>query len=207
MDLLFEQPAEHETATDCEEARTLHNDARKHSRTLKFSVGDTVMARNYGTSTKWVPARVIKLCGSRVCLVEVPGSVWKRHFEQLRKCGLKYDNVAEPEEVIFMPPETAQPLSVNTVPAPPPTPRISSKQLHEKSDSTTGSENETDEDGSSYLTADNTDDDGSTAHNSPANKNDTFKKEQENKKELDKTVGQRRSNRATKGVPPPRLIL
>ena len=52
----------------------------------KFSVGEAVMTRDYRSSKpKWIPGRISRVCGTRICEVKVPIGTWKRHFEQIRK--------------------------------------------------------------------------------------------------------------------------
>ena len=53
--------------------------------TREFSIGQTVLARNYTGSTKWVPGIIRTQLGPLSCEVEVkPGLVWRRHTDQLR---------------------------------------------------------------------------------------------------------------------------
>lgn len=50
----------------------------------QFHAGDAVLARNYGREEKWIPRVVTEvLGGSRHYMVEVFGSLWKRHVDQL----------------------------------------------------------------------------------------------------------------------------
>ena len=51
--------------------------------TREFSIGQTVIARNYTGSTKWVPGIIRTQLGPLSYEVEVkPGSVWRRHTDQ-----------------------------------------------------------------------------------------------------------------------------
>lgn len=69
LDLLKEQPAK----------RTFDDSG-------KFAVGDPVMARDYrSTGEKWIPGKVMRKCGTRICDVKVPNGVWRRHCEQMRR--------------------------------------------------------------------------------------------------------------------------
>ena len=53
--------------------------------TREFSIGQTVIARNYTGSTKWVPGIIRTQLGPLSYEVEVkPGLVWRRHTDQLR---------------------------------------------------------------------------------------------------------------------------
>ena len=53
--------------------------------TREFSIGQTVIARNYTGSTKWVPGIIRTKLGPLSNEVEVkPGLVWRRHTDQLR---------------------------------------------------------------------------------------------------------------------------
>ena len=72
LDLLSESPVRQEDFTPDQQS--------------KFKVGDAVMVRDYmDTSKKWIQGVVKSLHGKCVCLVEVSGKVWKRHFDQMRK--------------------------------------------------------------------------------------------------------------------------
>ena len=52
----------------------------------KFKIGDGVMARLYNGRQKWMPGKVVKLCGKKVALIESSSGTHKRHFNQIRKC-------------------------------------------------------------------------------------------------------------------------
>ena len=58
------------------------------SRTAKrglrqFNAGDPVLARNYGRGEKWMQGVITEVLGSRHYVVDVSGSLWKRHVDQL----------------------------------------------------------------------------------------------------------------------------
>ena len=50
----------------------------------KFVVGQRVIARNYGTGSKWKPGVIVRQNGPLSYLVKVEGMYWKRHVDQLR---------------------------------------------------------------------------------------------------------------------------
>ena len=53
--------------------------------TREYSVDQTVIARDYNGSTKWVPGIIRTQLGPLSYEVEVkPGFVWRRHTDQLR---------------------------------------------------------------------------------------------------------------------------
>ena len=57
--------------------------------TREFSIGQTVIARNYTGSTKWVPGIIRTQLGPLSYEVEVkPGLVWHRHTDQLRDTSI-----------------------------------------------------------------------------------------------------------------------
>ena len=69
-----------------------HVEARQYqtmiSRTAKrglrqFNAGDPVLARNYGRGEKWMQGVITEVLGSRHYVVDVSGSLWKRHVDQL----------------------------------------------------------------------------------------------------------------------------
>ena len=54
-----------------------------------FEVGDTVLARNYSDSDKWISGSVVTVLGARHYLIDVGhGVVWKRHIDQLLRSSL-----------------------------------------------------------------------------------------------------------------------
>ena len=48
----------------------------------EFRVGDPVMAGQYNSTSNWSRGEVIKLCGKKLALVELPEGVIRRHFNQ-----------------------------------------------------------------------------------------------------------------------------
>ena len=57
--------------------------------TREFSIGQTVIARNYTGSTKWVPGIIRTQLGPLSYEVEVkPGLVWCQHTDQLRDTSI-----------------------------------------------------------------------------------------------------------------------
>ena len=75
------------------------------SRTAKrglrqFNAGDPVLARSYGRGEKWMQGVITEFLGSRHYVVDVSGSLWKRHVDQLlsRPVGVvpsTYDSVID----------------------------------------------------------------------------------------------------------------
>ena len=51
----------------------------------KFSIGNTLFARNYSTTQKWIPVTVVKITGPVSYQVKTKSdNVIKRHIDQLR---------------------------------------------------------------------------------------------------------------------------
>lgn len=68
---------------DC--LRGCENQTSSFDENSKFEVNQPVMVRDYRSrNPTWIPGRIKKQCGTRICEVNVPNGVWKRHFEQMR---------------------------------------------------------------------------------------------------------------------------
>ena len=60
-----------------------HNTKAKET---KYTIGESVMAKNYHNSPKWVPGVIVEQLGTLTFLVQIDnGMFWKRHVDQL--CG------------------------------------------------------------------------------------------------------------------------
>lgn len=69
LDLLQEIPKE-TVASDC---------------VSKFDIGQPVIVRDYRSAkSKWIPGRIMRNRGTRVCEVKVPQGSWTCHYEQIR---------------------------------------------------------------------------------------------------------------------------
>ena len=65
--------------------------------TREFSIGQTVIARNYTGSTEWVPGIIQTQLGPLSYEVEVkPGLVWRRHTDQLRNTRISVTRSSNP---------------------------------------------------------------------------------------------------------------
>ena len=84
----------------------------------KFSVGDTLFARNYRGKTVWIPATVIKIIGPRSYLVKGnDGIVLRRHIHQLRSCyptGVEVSQSTDTEDWLLPRTSLTAPMVGNT---------------------------------------------------------------------------------------------
>ena len=72
---------------------------RNVSRNVRsFAVGEKVLARNYHGKDKWVQWVITEVLGSRHYMVQVFGSVWKRHIHQLLKTDAQHEQEGESDE-------------------------------------------------------------------------------------------------------------
>lgn len=95
------------------------NSPKYHRPSMKFSVGETVMVRDYRNPKRaWVLGKIVRLMGSRVCLVKVgKRKMWKRHIEQLRRCSIEvYDTEEDQDERILLDFDDTLPLPKNGKP-------------------------------------------------------------------------------------------
>ncbi len=53
----------------------------QNSRLRELSLGQKVMARNYGTGEKWIPERVNKRVGPLSYEIETEKGAWRRHID------------------------------------------------------------------------------------------------------------------------------
>jgi hypothetical protein len=57
----------------------------KNKNPRKFSIGDSLFARNYAGPQKWISVTVVKICGPLTYIVKTQlGHTMKRHVNQLR---------------------------------------------------------------------------------------------------------------------------
>ena len=57
-----------------------------HARPRCFSVGQSVMARNFQAGAAWVPGVIVQQLGPLTYLIEVSeGRLWKRHIDQVKQ--------------------------------------------------------------------------------------------------------------------------
>ena len=63
-----------------------------------FTVGEKVLARYYQGKDEWVQGVIAEVLGSRHCMVQVFGSVWKRHIDQLLKNDAQLEHEGESDE-------------------------------------------------------------------------------------------------------------
>ena len=65
----------------------------------KFSIGDTLDARNYSGTQKWISVTVVKITGQVSYQVKTQsGNVIKRHVDQLRFCHIDTVDVLDSTE-------------------------------------------------------------------------------------------------------------
>ena len=73
---------------DCEKqvfnSQSKNIDRNGHALTRELSVGQAVMARNYGSGEKWLPGIIIGRQGPVSYLVQTERGEWRRHIDQLR---------------------------------------------------------------------------------------------------------------------------
>ena len=90
-----------------------------HARSREFSIGDSVFARNFLGSPKWISAVITRILGPVTYLMELAdGRIWKRHVDHLRSKAdcliVQNDN---PLPLIIPPSETMErPIADNSVP-------------------------------------------------------------------------------------------
>ena len=70
----------------------------QHSKERLFQEGDLVLARNFGSREKWVPAEVTAATGPVSCQVRLEGSdlEWRRHTDHLRPRAKPSDDEDRP---------------------------------------------------------------------------------------------------------------
>ena len=78
---LIHPDLEKKVADKQEQQKKYHD---QHARGRKFSLGQEVMARNYGKGNKWMPGIIKKQNGPVSYTVLVDGMCWERHADQLR---------------------------------------------------------------------------------------------------------------------------
>ena len=58
----------------------------QHAKSRYFTIGETVMARNFRPGTKWIPGTITKQKGPLTFIVQLDsGTEWKRHVDHIRK--------------------------------------------------------------------------------------------------------------------------
>ena len=79
---------------------TVTENEKESSRKPKFSIGDSVYARNYASGAKWFPGVITKVVGNILYIVRTKRGLWKRHQNQLqyRLPDMKSDS--EPNAVL-----------------------------------------------------------------------------------------------------------
>ena len=86
----------------------------RNTRPKEFQEQETVWARNYRGSEKWLPGVIDKKTGPVSYQVQVKGMRWRRHAEQLRKRDQEQSPEPDAEEPILVPdpPATDTPVVV-----------------------------------------------------------------------------------------------
>ena len=63
----------------------------KHSSPRAFSMGQSVMVKNFRSGPDWLPGEIVQLLGPLTYLVDVGnGRFWKRHVDHLKDYALKH---------------------------------------------------------------------------------------------------------------------
>jgi len=113
---------------------------RLRNQVRTFSVGDSVMARNYSRGDKWIAGIVEQVTGPVSYKIRIPGGILRRHVDQLAPGSTKHQD-REPIDITQFSPEIPELSSGNTmgrpliqtdeaIPEPEPEPEVSLTQTN-----------------------------------------------------------------------------
>ena len=118
MDLLKPVCEEHVTNQQAQQVQS--HDSRARAR--EFTVGQSVMARNFRPGSKWVPGVIVERQGPLSYLVKVQsGDHWKRHVDHLRERNAASETQSSDQPL----PESDLDVVVHLPPTPPVVPQPS----------------------------------------------------------------------------------
>ena len=73
------------TVEERQQKQSEQRSSRAHVR--EFNIGDSVVAKNYGSGPAWLPGKIVQKLGPLTYIVDVSdGRIWKRHVDHVKEC-------------------------------------------------------------------------------------------------------------------------